>query len=117
MPISAGSTIGRDPTVEDIATLLFVESLTPTLSRFVPRGVSITNLVTASGYPSASKDSDDKGKVYRTLASTWIESRTDPGDMYQALSGTLRTSETTKRAPVAGRTAPTRQIEPRGPPS
>jgi hypothetical protein len=84
--VSTGSTIRRDPTVEDIATLLFAESLTPALSRFVPRGVSITNLITASGYPSASKEDDEKGKVYRTLASTWIESRTDPGDMYQAMS-------------------------------
>jgi hypothetical protein len=78
------SVIRRDPTVEDIATLLFVEALAP--SRFAPRSASISNLISASGFTNEARDTDDKGKVYRALAAAWIDSRTDPTDMYQTMT-------------------------------
>jgi hypothetical protein len=78
------SIVRRDPTVEDIATLLFVETLVP--SRLAPRTASITNLITASGFGGAANTTGDQGKVYRALAAAWIDSRTDPVEMYQVMS-------------------------------
>jgi hypothetical protein len=74
----------RDPTVEDIATLFFAESQAP--SRFVPRAASIVNLIASSGYVGASRDTDERGRVLRALASAWVDSRTDPIDMYQTMT-------------------------------
>jgi hypothetical protein len=83
----------RDPTVEDIATLFFVEALAP--SRLVPRAASIANLIASSGYAGASRDTDERGRVLRALASAWVDSRTDPIDMYQTMTiaGTLGLTE------------------------
>ena len=74
----------RDPTVDDIATLLFVESLVP--SRLVPRNASIASLITASGFTNSARDTDDRGRVLLALASAWIDSRSDPIDMYQTMT-------------------------------
>jgi hypothetical protein len=82
--VSPVSVIRRDPTVDDIATLLLVESLAP--SRFAPRAASISNLISVSGFTNAARDSDEKGLVYRALAAAWIDSRTDPIDMYQTMT-------------------------------
>ena len=78
------NTVRRDPTVDDIATLLFVESLVP--SRFVPRAASVASLITASGFTSAARDTNERGQVYLALASAWIDSRTEPIDMYQTMT-------------------------------
>lgn len=82
--VQPNSKLRRDPTVEDIATLLFVESLVP--SRLVPRTSSIASLISSSGYSTAARDTDDRGLVLLALASAWIDSRNDPVDMYQTMT-------------------------------
>ena len=82
--IGASTTLGRDVTVDDIATLLFVESLVP--SKFAPRATSIERLITASGFTNAARETDDKGRVLLALASAWIDSRSDPIDLYQTMT-------------------------------
>lgn len=79
------STLRRDPTAEDIASLLFAESHAQ--SRFVPRTSTISALITASGFSTAvTSEKDDRAKVFRAIASAWLESRQDPLDVYQAMS-------------------------------
>ncbi len=82
--VQPNSNLRRDPTLDDIATLLFVESLVP--SRLVPRTSSIASLINASGFTNAARDTDDRGRVLRALASAWIDSRRDPIDMYQTMT-------------------------------
>jgi hypothetical protein len=82
--IGASTTLGRDITVDDMATLLFVESLVP--SKFAPRATSIERLISASGFSNAARDTDDKGRVLLALASAWIDSRSDPIDLYQTMT-------------------------------
>lgn len=76
--------VRRDPTTEDIAALLFAEAIAP--SRAAPRTASISTLISTSGFVNAARESDDRGKVYRALAAAWIQSRTDPVDMYQTMT-------------------------------
>jgi hypothetical protein len=82
--IVTSSTLRHDPTVEDLATLLFAETLAP--PRFTPRGVSISRLITASGFAKEARDDTERGKVYRALAAAWVDTRIDPLDMYQSMS-------------------------------
>ena len=77
-------TTGGEPSTADIATLLFAESLVP--SRVFPRTVSITSLITASGFANAARAADDRGKVYRAIAAAWLDSRSDPVEMYQVMN-------------------------------
>lgn len=74
----------RDPSAEDLAALLFAESHVP--ARFVPRTSSISSLITSSGFSRAAHDNDDKGKVYRAIAVAWLDTRSDPIDMYQSMT-------------------------------
>ncbi len=76
--------VRRDPTAEDIASLLFAEAHVQ--SRFVPRTAAISNLITASGFVAAAREMDDRAKVYQAIAAAWLESRRDPLDMYQAMN-------------------------------
>jgi len=87
------STVRRDPTTEDIATLLFAETLVP--SRGFVRNMSISSLISASGFTREVNTTGDHAKVYRALAAAWLESRQDPYEMYQCLNlaGTLGLSE------------------------
>jgi hypothetical protein len=76
--------VRRDPTVEDIATLLFAESQAP--ARVMQRNVSVSILLTSSGFTAALKAGDEKGKVYQVIAAAWLESREDPVEMYTSLN-------------------------------
>jgi len=82
--VAPASRTRRDPTAEDIATLLFVEALVP--SRFVPRAASVASLIASSGFATAARETDERGRVYRALASAWIDTRIDPIDMYQTMT-------------------------------
>jgi hypothetical protein len=104
----------RDPSAEDIAVLLFAE--THVSSKFVPRGVSVLNLVSTSNFLSAAKAGDDKGRIYRAIASAWLESKTDPIDMYQSISiaSNLGLNDQATRMAVKLMTAPGVPISYRG---
>jgi hypothetical protein len=76
--------VRQDPTLPDIVALLFAESIVP--SRFNPRTASISVLITASGFHTAARGADEKSKVYRAIAMAWLDSRTDPVELSQAMS-------------------------------
>ena len=78
------SNVRHDPTTDDVAALLFAESLVP--SKVSPRTSSITSLISASGFITAINTTGDRAKVYRALAASWIDSRQDPIEMYQIMS-------------------------------
>jgi len=75
----------RDPTIEDITTLLFAESLVGS-QLGLRRRSSIGSLMSASGFMGAVRGKDEKAAVYRALAIAWLNSRNEPREMYQALS-------------------------------
>ena len=83
--IVARPTTRREPTVDDIAALLFAETHAPAGGGGV-RNVSISILLSSSGFYNAVKASDEKGKVYQALIAAWIDSRQDPQEMYSALT-------------------------------
>lgn len=74
----------REPSVEDIATLLFVESQTP--SKNGPRTTTISILLSSSGFTAAAQGSTEKGRVYREIARSWLETRLDPLDMQYGMT-------------------------------
>jgi hypothetical protein len=82
--MTSSPALRREPTVEDIATLLFAESYAKT--RPVGRNVAISVLLNSSGFISAAQAADDKGKVYRAVAVAWLESRQDPLDLQYAMT-------------------------------
>lgn len=79
------TTARREPTLADIATLLFAESQSG--SKFVPpRSAPMSILMNSSGFTNAAQASDERGEVYRAVASAWLDTRTDPLDMQYAMS-------------------------------
>jgi hypothetical protein len=78
--------VRRDPTAEDVAALLFAESLATQSPARVPRTVSISVLLNSSGFYSQVRESDDKGKVYKSIVTAWLESRINPMDLYQGMT-------------------------------
>jgi hypothetical protein len=77
---------GRVPTPDDIAALLFAESLAPQSTARVPRQVSIGPLVMSERFAAILRENDDKGRVYRAIVVAWLESRVNPIDLYQGMS-------------------------------
>jgi hypothetical protein len=82
--VTSSPTLRRDPTTDDLVTLLFAETYAKT--RPIGRNVAITILLSSSGFLSAAQAADDKGKVYRAIALAWLESRQDPLDMQYAMT-------------------------------
>jgi hypothetical protein len=79
-----GETPSRDPTLEDVTALLFGESIVGAV--YFPRRVSISFLMSSSGFTTAARGTDDKSRVYRAIAIAWLRSRNDPREMYMAMS-------------------------------
>ncbi len=75
----------RDPSLEDVTTLLFAESLVGS-SYISGRRTSISSLMSGSGFTTVARATDEKGKVYRGVAIAWLNSRNEAREMYQALS-------------------------------
>lgn len=73
----------RDPNLDEMATLLFAESRIG--SQFIPRRNNGSYAMSASGFTSAARGADEKGKVYRAIAIAWLNSRNEPRDMSQAI--------------------------------
>ncbi len=79
-----GEVSSRDPTLEEMAALLFADSRVG--SQYLPRRGSINFLMSASGFASAARGTDEKGRVYRAIAVAWLNSRNDPREMAQAMT-------------------------------
>lgn len=73
----------KEPTLADIATLLFAEAQAGGKTGG-GRATSITSLVSSSGFSAAVQHADDAGKVYRAIATAWLDTRQDAMDMYYA---------------------------------
>jgi hypothetical protein len=76
--------IRREATVADVATVLFAESYVSG-SRFIPRGVPITTLMSAARLGSAVAD-EGYGPALRALVVHWMDTRNDPASMYSAVT-------------------------------
>ena len=74
----------RTPTASEVGVLLFAESQVN--SRRVPRAVSITSVLTASGLPGAVRGTDDRAHALRAVMTAWFNSRTDAAELYTAMS-------------------------------
>ncbi len=90
-PIVAGGLVAESPmrreiNAEDVAALLFAESFAAQSPARVPRTVSISVLLNSSGFSTQVRESNEKGRVYRAIASAWMESRINPMDLYQAMN-------------------------------
>jgi hypothetical protein len=80
--VAANAVARREPTAEDVAALLFAESLArQTKSQ---GGISSVNGST-SAFSSQVLRTDEKGKVYKAIVSAWMESRADPLDLFEAM--------------------------------
>jgi hypothetical protein len=74
----------REPTLDEIAMLLLAESRIGSLS--ASRRMNTGYLLSGSGFSTAVRGSDEKGKLYRAIAIAWLNSRNEPRDMYNAIS-------------------------------
>jgi len=90
-PIVAGGLVAESPvrrevTAEDVAALLFAESFAAQSPARMPRTVSISVLLNSSGFSTQVRESNEKGRIYRAIASAWMETRINPMDLYQGMS-------------------------------
>jgi hypothetical protein len=108
--------VRRDPTAEDVAALLFAESLASQSPARVPRTVSISVLLSSSGFYTQVRESDEKGKVYKAIVTAWLESRINPMDLYQGMTiaPTLGLSDQSVKMAVRLLTSPGAPVAYRG---
>jgi hypothetical protein len=101
-------TVRREITTEDVAALLFAESLAPQTAARVPRAASISVLVNSTSFCTLARDVTDKGKVYRAVAIAWLDSRMNPMDLTYGLTiaSNLGLTEQSTRAAVRLLTIP-----------
>jgi hypothetical protein len=75
----------KNPTAEEIAALLLLGSVTTKSPARIPGHISISLLVTTSDFPSRIRGQDDTSRVYKAIALVWLDTRTDPIDLYQGM--------------------------------
>jgi hypothetical protein len=74
----------RNPTVAEVAVVVFAESQVS--SRSVPRAMTITTVLTTSGISGVVQGTDDRALAMRAVMTAWFDSRTEPVDLYSALT-------------------------------
>ncbi|MCI0703609.1 MAG: hypothetical protein L0241_21215, partial [Planctomycetia bacterium] len=74
----------RVPTAIEVAAVMFAESQVH--SKYIPRTIAITTLFNISGLQTAVQGGDDRAMALRAVLNAWFDSRTEPADMYSALS-------------------------------
>ena len=74
----------RSPAVAEVAVVVFAESRVG--ARSVPRSTVLTTVLTTSGVPAVVKGSDDRAVAMRAVMTAWFDSRTEPADLYSALT-------------------------------
>lgn len=96
-----GGTPVRVPAAAEVAVVVFAESQVH--SRNVPRATALTSVISTSGLTTAVQGTDDRALALRAVMTGWLDSRTDPVDMYTALnlSNTMRLDAPAAR--LAGR--------------
>jgi hypothetical protein len=91
----------RNPTLEEMTALLFAESLAPTAPTL--RTVSMSSLISSSGFTTAGRDDDEKARVYRAIARDWLATRREARDMYYGMTIALNLNMTEELCWVATR--------------
>lgn len=85
--LAVAGAVRRETTVDDVAALLFAESFaTQQVAGRVPRQISVTSMISRSGFSTAARDTDGKSRVYKAIAAAWLESRNNPLDLYQGIN-------------------------------
>jgi hypothetical protein len=72
------------PTAAEVAVAVFAESQVS--SRRVPRSTALTSVITTSGLPTLVRGSDGRAKALQAVMGAWFDSRTEPAELYSALS-------------------------------
>lgn len=94
-------TPGRNPTVAEVAVVMFAESQVP--SKNVPRATALTSVITSSGLTAAVQADDDRGRALKAVTTAWFDSRTEGVDMYSALTLANAMNNTDAAGRLAGR--------------
>jgi hypothetical protein len=92
----------RTPSPSEVAVTMLAESQVP--SRFVPRSSLLTAVISTSGLASAVRGTDDRSQALQAVVNAWFDSRSEPAELYSALSlanNTLRDANAACR--LAGR--------------
>ncbi|HUR53149.1 MAG TPA: hypothetical protein VMZ71_03390 [Gemmataceae bacterium] len=86
VPAGAGTGVAprRDPTPADITALLFAESFVE--SHQVPRTIAVSTLFLTPGFNAAAGENSERGTAIKAVIVKWLETRTDPAQMYQAMT-------------------------------
>lgn len=76
----------REVVAEDVAALLFAETLALQTASRMPRQANLVNVQVQSGFMTQVGNDTDKGRVYKAILLAWYDSRTNPYELYWAVS-------------------------------
>ncbi len=74
----------RNPTAAEVAVVVFAESQVH--SRYVPKTNALLSVINTSGFATLARGADPKSLAARAILSAWFDTRTDPTELYSALS-------------------------------
>jgi hypothetical protein len=74
----------RNPSVIELAVVVFGESQVN--SRYVPRAVTFSSVLSTSGLVGAVSGTDDRAAALRAVLAAWFDSRTEMTDLYLAFN-------------------------------
>ncbi len=84
MRLSRAGNVPRNPTVMEVAVVMFADSQTKFQGG--PRNTVFSSVMSTSGVIQAAQGTDDKSAGLRAVLGAWIDSRTDPYEMYSAMN-------------------------------
>src|SRR5699024_9605231 len=68
----------------EVAVAVFAESQAS--PRLVPRSTALTSVISTSGLPGLVRGSDHRAKALQAVMGAWFDSRSEPAELYSALS-------------------------------
>jgi hypothetical protein len=74
----------RNPSAAEVAVVAFAESQVN--SNLVPRSTALTSVISVSGLNSQARGADPRARALAAVLGAWFDSRTDPTELYSALS-------------------------------
>lgn len=72
------------PTPAEVAVAVFAESQVS--SRLVPRSTALTSVISTSGVLTLARGSEPRAQAYWAVMGAWFDSRSEPTELYLALS-------------------------------
>ena len=79
-----GAVASHNPTVPELMAVFFAESQVD--SRLVPKSMVLTGLLQQAGVPGVVQGASERAKAMRAVLTAWLDSRTDPADVYSAMT-------------------------------